>query len=39
VLDAQRVYGEAARQDASGRAALLRAVHRLNAAVGQEVVP
>jgi cobalt-zinc-cadmium efflux system outer membrane protein len=39
VLDAQRVYREAARQDASGRAALLRAVHRLNAAVGQEVVP
>jgi cobalt-zinc-cadmium efflux system outer membrane protein len=39
VLDAQRVYREAARQSASGRAAFLRAVHRLNAAVGQEVVP
>ncbi len=39
VLDAERVYREAARQSATGRAALLRAVHRLNAAVGQEVVP
>jgi cobalt-zinc-cadmium efflux system outer membrane protein len=39
VLDAQRVYREAARQSVSGRAAFLRALHRLNAAVGQEVVP
>jgi cobalt-zinc-cadmium efflux system outer membrane protein len=39
VLDAQRVYREAARQSVGGRAAFLRAVHRLNAAVGQEVVP
>ena len=39
VLDAQRVYREAARQSTSGRAAFLRAIHRLNAAVGQEVVP
>jgi cobalt-zinc-cadmium efflux system outer membrane protein len=39
VLDAQRVYREAARQSTSGRAAILRAIHRLNAAVGQEVVP
>jgi cobalt-zinc-cadmium efflux system outer membrane protein len=39
VLDAQRVYREAARQSTSGRAALLRAIHRLNATVGQEVVP
>jgi cobalt-zinc-cadmium efflux system outer membrane protein len=39
VLDAQRVYREAARQLTSGRAAFWRAVHRLNAAVGQDVVP
>jgi cobalt-zinc-cadmium efflux system outer membrane protein len=39
VLDAQRVLREAARQSASGRAALLRAIYRLNAAVGKEVVP
>ncbi len=39
VLDAQRVYREAARQSTSGRAAFLRATHRLNAAIGQEVVP
>ena len=39
VLDAQRIYREAARQTSSGRAAFLRAAHRLNAAVGQEVVP
>jgi cobalt-zinc-cadmium efflux system outer membrane protein len=39
VLDAQRVYREAARQGATGRAAFQRAVHRLNAIVGQEVVP
>jgi cobalt-zinc-cadmium efflux system outer membrane protein len=38
VLDAQRVFREASRQSASGRAAFLRAVHRLNAAVGREVV-
>jgi cobalt-zinc-cadmium efflux system outer membrane protein len=39
VLDAERVYREAAREVASGSAAFWRAVHRLNAAVGQEVVP
>src|SRR5262249_10748501 len=39
VLDAERVFREAARQVASGRAAFWRAVHRLNAAVGREVVP
>jgi cobalt-zinc-cadmium efflux system outer membrane protein len=39
VLDAQRVYREASRESASGRASLLRAAHRLNAAVGREVVP
>jgi cobalt-zinc-cadmium efflux system outer membrane protein len=39
VLDAQRVYREATRQSTSGRAALLRALHRLNAAVGRDVVP
>jgi cobalt-zinc-cadmium efflux system outer membrane protein len=39
VLDAQRIYREAGRQTSSGRAAFLRAAHRLNAAVGQDVVP
>jgi cobalt-zinc-cadmium efflux system outer membrane protein len=39
VLDAQRVYREASRQSVSGRAAFLRALHRLNGAVGREVVP
>jgi cobalt-zinc-cadmium efflux system outer membrane protein len=39
VLDAQRVFREASRQSVSGRASLLRAVHRLNAVVGREVVP
>jgi cobalt-zinc-cadmium efflux system outer membrane protein len=39
VLDAQRIYRDAARQASSGRAAFLRAAQRLNAAVGQEMVP
>jgi len=38
VLDAERVYREASRQSVSGRATLLRALHRLNAAIGREVV-
>jgi cobalt-zinc-cadmium efflux system outer membrane protein len=38
-LDAHRVFREASRQSVSGRAAFLRALYRLNAAVGREVVP